>query len=156
MEKLAKKKAKLKAAEARIRARISVRERKRRTRRLILIGSYMEHVTKTDPDRKARLMKELDGFLERDRDRELFDLLPKEGSHLKPSKIEARMNLEDNERKFYRQMLGWILLIPAVGVSSWLLALYSPAVALTVFVVLPFSGMVLYLVWKGWIEKRAK
>ena len=75
---------------------------------------------------------------------------------MKPSKIEARMNLEDNERKFYRQMLGWILLIPAVGVSSWLLALYSPVVALTVFVVLPFSGMVLYLVWKGWIEKRAK
>ena len=78
MEKLAKKKAKLKAAEARIRARISARERKRRTRRLILIGSYMEHVTKTDPDRKVRLMKELDGFLERDRDRELFDLAPKE------------------------------------------------------------------------------
>ena len=41
---------------------------------------------------------------------------------MKPSKIEARMNLEDNERKFYRQMLGWILLIPAVGISSWLLA----------------------------------
>ena len=36
----------------------------------------MEHVTQTDPDRKARLMKELDGFLERDRDRELFDLAP--------------------------------------------------------------------------------
>ena len=73
-EKLAKKKAKLKAAESRIRARISARERKRRTRRLILIGSYMEHVTQTDPDRKDRLMKGLDGFLERDRDRELFDL----------------------------------------------------------------------------------
>ena len=56
MEKLAKKKAKLKAAEGRIRARISARERKRRTRRLILIGSYMEHVTQTDPDRKARLI----------------------------------------------------------------------------------------------------
>ena len=69
---------KLKAAEARIRARISVRERKRRTRRLILIGSYMEHVTQDDPDRKARLMKGLDGFLERDRDRELFDLAPKD------------------------------------------------------------------------------
>ena len=53
---------------------ISARERKRRTRRLILIGSYMEHVTQTDPDRKARLMKGLDGFLERDRDRELFGL----------------------------------------------------------------------------------
>ena len=49
-------------------------------RRLILIGSYMERVTQTDPDRKARLMKELDSFLERDRDRELFDLPPKEVS----------------------------------------------------------------------------
>ena len=68
MEKLAQKKAKLKAAEGRIRARISVRERKRRTRRPILIGSYMEHVTQTGPDRKARHMKGLDGFLERDRD----------------------------------------------------------------------------------------
>ena len=79
MEKLAKKKAKLKAAEGRIRARISARERKRRTRRLILIGSYMEHVTQADPERKARLMKGLDGFLERDRDRELFDLPSNQG-----------------------------------------------------------------------------
>ena len=71
---LAQKKAKLKVAQARIRARISVRNRKRRTRCLILIGSYMEHVTQTDLDLKARLMKGLDGFLERDRDRELFDL----------------------------------------------------------------------------------
>ena len=78
--KLAQKKAKLKVEQARIRARISVRERKRRTRRLILIGSYMEHVTKTDPDLKARLMKGIDGFLERDRDRELFDLPPQEVS----------------------------------------------------------------------------
>ena len=81
MEKLAKKKAKLKAAEGRIRARISVRERKLRTRRLILMGSYLEHVTQTDPDRKARLMKELDGFLERDRDRELFALPSKGDTH---------------------------------------------------------------------------
>ena len=51
-----------------------------RTRRLILMGSYLEHVTQTDPDRKAHLMKELDGFLERDRDRELFDLAPRKPS----------------------------------------------------------------------------
>ena len=76
-EELAQKKAKLKAAEARIRARISVRNRKRRTRCLILVGSYMEHVIPTDPDLKARLIKGLDGFLERDRDRELFDLPPR-------------------------------------------------------------------------------
>ena len=79
-EELAQKKAKLKVAQARIRARISVRNRKRRTRCLILIGSYMEHVTQTDPDLKARLMKGLDGFLERDRDRELFNLRPQEVS----------------------------------------------------------------------------
>ena len=79
-EELAQKKAKLKAAQARIRARISVRNRKRRTRCLILIGSYMEHVTQTDPDLRTRLMKGLDGFLERDRDRELFDLRPQEVS----------------------------------------------------------------------------
>ena len=77
---LAQKKAKLKVAQARIRARISVRDRKRRTRRLILIGSFMEHVTQTDPDLKDRLMKGIDGFLERDRDRELFDLRPQEGN----------------------------------------------------------------------------
>ena len=75
-EKLAKKKAKLKVAEGRIRARISARERKRRTRRLILMGSYLEHVTSDDPGKRDRLMKGLDGFLERDRDRELFDFTP--------------------------------------------------------------------------------
>ena len=76
-EKLAQKKAKLKAAQALIRTRISFRNRKRRTRCLILVGSYMEHVIQTDPDLKARLIKGLDGFLERDRDRELFDLPPR-------------------------------------------------------------------------------
>ena len=60
----------------RAQARISAAERKRRTRRLILMGSYLEHVTQTDSDRKARLMKGLDVFLERDRDRELFELAP--------------------------------------------------------------------------------
>ena len=79
-EKLTKKKAKLKAAESRIRARISTRERKLRTRRLILMGTYLEHVTQTDPHSRERLMKGLDEFLERDRDRELFDLAPKEVS----------------------------------------------------------------------------
>ena len=64
----------------RAQSRISAAERKRRTRRLILIGSYMEHVTQTDPDRKARLRKGLDSFLEQERDRELFGLVPKEVS----------------------------------------------------------------------------
>ena len=55
--------------------RISAAERKLRTRRLILMGNYMEHLTANDPAAKDRLMKGLDRFLERDR--ELFDLPPK-------------------------------------------------------------------------------
>ena len=68
----------------RAQARISAAERKRRTRRLILLGSYLEHVTQTDSDRKDRLMKGLDVFLERDRDRELFDLPNKEHENGNP------------------------------------------------------------------------
>ena len=45
-------------------------------RRLILMGSYLEHATGTDPDKRDRLMKGLDVFLERVRDRELFGLAP--------------------------------------------------------------------------------
>ena len=58
----------------RAQSRISAAERKRRTRRLILMGSYLEHVTGDDPDKRDRLIKGLDVFLERDRDRELFEL----------------------------------------------------------------------------------
>ena len=60
-----------------LKPRISAAERKRRTRRLILMGSYLEHVTGNDPDKRDRLIKGLDVFLERDRDRELFELAPK-------------------------------------------------------------------------------
>ena len=41
----------------------------------ILMGSYMEHITTNDEAAKDRLMKGLDGFLERDR--ALFDLASK-------------------------------------------------------------------------------
>ena len=53
--------------------------------RLILMGSYMEYITQADPAKLARLMRELDGFLQRDRDRELFDVAPnKENSDGNP------------------------------------------------------------------------
>ena len=60
----------------RAQSRVSAADRKRRTRRLILMGSYLEHVTGNDPDKRDRLIKGLDVFLERDRDRELFELAP--------------------------------------------------------------------------------
>ena len=68
----------------RAQARVSAADRKRRTRRLILMGSYLEHVTGDAPDQRDRLMKGLDVFLERDRDRELFDLPNKENSDGNP------------------------------------------------------------------------
>ena len=61
----------------RAQARLSSAERKHRTRRLILLGSYLEHVTGDDPGKRDSLMQGLNGFLERDRDRPLFDLPPK-------------------------------------------------------------------------------
>ena len=75
----------LKRQIRRAQSRISAAERKRRTRRLILMGSYLEHVTGDDPGKRDSLMKGLDVFLERDRDRELFDLPHKENPNGRPS-----------------------------------------------------------------------
>ena len=61
----------------RAQARLSAADRKRRTRRLILIGSYIDSVSQADAASMTRLMKGLDEFLERDQDRALFDLPPR-------------------------------------------------------------------------------
>ena len=87
-QELAAKKAALKEAQRRQRttltrqirraqARLSAADRKRRTRRLILIGSYIEHTTQTDQVEQDRLRKGLDEFLDRDQDRALFNLAPR-------------------------------------------------------------------------------
>ena len=64
----------------RAQARVSAADRQRRTRRLILVGAYIDSVSQADPVSRTRLMKGLDEFLERDQDRALFDLPPKEAS----------------------------------------------------------------------------
>ena len=56
--------------------RLTTKERKRRTRRLILLGSYLDHCMETDQTSKAQAMKGLDEFLERDQDRAVFGLSP--------------------------------------------------------------------------------
>ena len=62
----------------RAQARLSAADRKRRTRRLILIGSYIEQChARPTRRRMTRLMTGLDAFLERDQDRALFDLAPR-------------------------------------------------------------------------------
>ena len=70
----------LKRQIRRAQSRVSSAERKRRTRRLILMGSYLEHRTGDDPAQRDRLRKDLDGFLERSQDRALFDLSPRPDS----------------------------------------------------------------------------
>ena len=79
--KLAKKKAKLDAATRRLRARAAATERKQDTRRKILAGSWVLSRADQDPEAARRLNQGLDGFLERDRDRALFNLGPRRQAH---------------------------------------------------------------------------
>ena len=69
----------LKRQIRRAQSRISAAERKRRTRRLILMGTYLEHATGNDPEKRDRLMKGLDVFLERERESRALRSAPKQG-----------------------------------------------------------------------------
>ena len=73
----------------RAQARLSSAERKQRTRRLILLGSYLEYVTGEDPGKRDSLTQGLDGFLERARDRALFDLPPAPTKTAQPGSAPA-------------------------------------------------------------------
>ena len=57
--------------------RISASERKTDTRRKILIGAMVLNHVDQKPASNAALLSDLDEFLERDRDRALFDLPPR-------------------------------------------------------------------------------
>ena len=76
-EKLAKKKAKLDAATRRLRARAAATERKQDTRRKILAGAWVLARAAQDTKANQQLTEGLDEFLERDRDRALFNLGPR-------------------------------------------------------------------------------
>ena len=78
--KLKKKRAEANTNIARIRHRISAKERKDDTRRKILVGSMMLERVKDNPTTRPALLSDLDAYLDRDRDRALFDLRPKEAS----------------------------------------------------------------------------
>ena len=71
-----KKKAVLTRQVRQAQARLNAHERRRRTRRLILMGTLLEHQVSQSEETLSRLLRDLDGFLKRDRDRELFDLPP--------------------------------------------------------------------------------
>ena len=73
-----RKEAQLRARKQRLEAAERSRERKLRTRRLILMGSYMEHLAERDGTARERLLRGLDRFLSRPRDRALFGLPERE------------------------------------------------------------------------------
>ena len=72
---------KLKAAQAKLNAELqaaeeqaAAEERKRETRRTMLIGEAFQNAAKKDPKVKSLMDGLLDAALNKDRDRELFDL----------------------------------------------------------------------------------
>ncbi len=67
----------------RAQARLSSADRKRRTRRLILLGAYLDRRMDTDAALQADVMASLDASLEHDRDRALF------GDDLRPTSSDA-------------------------------------------------------------------
>ena len=69
-----KKKAVLTRQVRQAQARLNAHERRRRTRRLILMGTLLEHQVSHSEEAQSRLLRDLDDFLKRDRDRELFEL----------------------------------------------------------------------------------
>ena len=78
-EKLVKQKDVINARLASVKAKIKEAERKKDTRKKILIGAMVLNELKNKPkdkDLKLWLNKNMDNFLTRDDDRNLFDLKP--------------------------------------------------------------------------------
>lgn len=76
LEKLKAQQAKLAARIQAAEARVKVSERKQDTRRKILIGAYYLDEARKNHEGLEALKAKLDGYLKRDSDRKLFDLLP--------------------------------------------------------------------------------
>ena len=69
----------------RAQVRVNAKQRKLETRKKILVGACAMDIAAKDPSFARILRHSLDAFLERERDRELFDLAPKEAAHGNPS-----------------------------------------------------------------------
>ncbi len=93
----------LAARMRRVKARLSVQERRQRTRRLILIGTLVEHELAENPKRRARFNSRLDAFLTRDRDRELFGLKPRGDGAETNGPPEASASVAEDERRDHHE-----------------------------------------------------
>lgn len=98
-EKLEKLMAKRKALDARIRKeqnRENARERKRETRRKILAGAWVLDEAEKRPDFKKFVYQQLDRFLIRNTDREVFGLPPKGESQAQEGVVPAPAPADDD------------------------------------------------------------
>lgn len=75
---LEERRAKISAEIQRIRAREQQKRRKEDTRRRILLGGWVLSRVQSGEWSEAELLKRLDKYLEKDRDRALFGLPPRE------------------------------------------------------------------------------
>ena len=60
-----------------VKKQLREKERKRNELRAALLGHCMMQKFSSDPDAKEAMLQDLDGFLSKSEDRELFGLLPK-------------------------------------------------------------------------------
>ena len=67
----------LKKRLAAVKKQIREEQRKLNERRAALLGHFMMQKFSSDPKSKEAMLRELDGFLSKPEDRELFGLLPK-------------------------------------------------------------------------------
>ena len=90
MKTLEQKEAELKLRLQKIRSDMSNLKRREETRKKILIGAfYLERIKKNADDEK-KLIKALDEYLKKDRDRALFGLSPIEEKDAEKPKIEIK------------------------------------------------------------------
>ena len=67
----------LKKRLAAVKKQIREEQRKLNERRAVLVGHCMMQKFSSDPEAKEAMLQDLDGFLSKPEDRELFGLLPK-------------------------------------------------------------------------------
>lgn len=100
LEKLIEKQAQLQERISKIKARERKRKKSQDDRRKILIGAWALEKSKRDPEFDAMLRKELDPFLTRQRDRELFGLSDNTVlDHIDEQGCEALTNPEGDSAK---------------------------------------------------------
>ena len=85
LKKMEERKRRLEQEIRSLQARQRAERRKRETRKKILIGAMVLHLVETERWPEEKLRRLLDGYLTGERDRQLFDLPPREPERQDPA-----------------------------------------------------------------------